>query len=348
MRRRDEIRLGLMVSVFMAAAWIWAADAVGQMDLPDPRNSVQALAVDSGGQIYMGTFGKGIFKSRDGGSGWEEISNGLKDPYIMTIMIRAAHEGGPGPSGEMIFAGGARFGVFRSTDQGRHWVQLNDGLKSTEIAALVFDAQDRLYAATGNGVFRSEDFGEHWTAYNTGLDNVLVRSLIIHREGMLFAGTGGRGIFTRGPGDAQWEQISRGFEKDRGLRENFIRVLTLGGSGSIYAGTMDGGIFLSRDKGRSWNDLSQGLINMSIRAILLDRKGVLYLGTGRGIFIRGPADSRWIPINGDLEDLNIQSMAMDSQGQIYAGTAQNLYKGSTKGDWIPVTTRLFGGSRKGT
>ncbi len=343
MRRRlgDRFMMIFALVLFIVGPGLPIAD--GQMEMPDPRHSVQALALDPAGTLFMGTFGDGIYKSRDGGLHWEAVSEGLGDPYIMTLLIQPS--GGKAPDGSkgMIFAGTARFGVFRSPDGGLHWEKVNTGLINTQVSALLFDLQGKLYAATGNGVFRSEDRGDRWTAYNTGLDDVLVRSMIMDRNGTLYAGTGGKGLYKRKAGQQSWERLTRGFEGERGLRENFIRVLTLGADGTVYAGTFDGGVYTSRDGGKNWNDLNQGLINQSIRAILIGKDGVLYLGTGRGVFIRSPKDTRWSSINGTLEDLNIQSMVMDGVGRIYAGTAIGLYKGSAKGDWTLLTERLFGG-----
>ena len=212
---------------------------------------------------------------------------------------------------------------------------------NTEILALLFDSQETLYAATGRGVFRSTDYGDHWTDYRTGLDKILIRSLIIDRKGTLFAGTGGRGLYQRRAGDKEWTRLTRGFEAERGILENFIRVLTLGGDGTIYAGTMDGGVYVSRDEGKSWRSLNQGLLNQSIRALHVDRDGVLYLGTGSGVFIRFPRDPQWRSINGVRNDLNIQSMVVDPQGQVYAGTSTGLYRGSASGNWALLTRQLF-------
>ncbi|HTN43677.1 MAG TPA: hypothetical protein VMN77_07760 [Nitrospiria bacterium] len=336
--------LGLGLIVWIAAGH--PPTAISQTEMPDPRNSVQALALDPDGTLFMGTFGNGIYKSRDGGLHWEAISEGLGDPYIMTLLIRPSPEKKPGVSKTIMFAGTARLGVFRSRDAGLHWEHVNAGLANTQVSALLYDSRNKLYAATGDGVFRSEDHGDHWTAHNTGLSDVLVRSLIIDREGTLYAGTGGKGLYKRKLSQENWERLSRGFEGDRGLLENFIRVLTLGADGTVYAGTFDGGIYTSRDGGKSWNDLNQGLVNQSIRAILIGKDGVLYLGTGRGVFARSPKDTRWNSINGALEDLNIQSMVIDGEGHIYAGTARHLYKGSAKGDWAPLTEELFH-SKKG-
>jgi len=331
----------------MSILWVLIALCIspsvkGQTPMPDPRHSVQALALGPDGTLFMGTFGNGIFKSRDGGLHWEAISEGLSDPYIMTLLIRPSPDKKPGASKSVIFAGTARFGVFRSRDEGLHWEHVNTGLANTQVSALLYDSKNKLYAATGDGVFRSDDHGDHWTPHNTGLSDVLVRSLIIDRDGSLYAGTGGKGLYKRKSSQGNWERLSRGFEGERGLIENFIRVLTLGADGTVYAGTFDGGVYTSRDGGKSWNDLNQGLVNQSIRAILIGKDGMLYLGTGRGIFARSPKDIRWNSINGELEDLNVQSMVIDEEGHLYAGTAQHLYKGSSKGDWTPLTEQLFG------
>ena len=341
MNRFTQARVAILGGVLLIAAW-WVGEAVGQRDMPDPRNSVQALALDPSGRLYLGTFGSGIYRSRDGGPKWEKVSEGLGDLYVTTLLIKPARSRESGGPKTTIFAGGARFGVSRSRDEGLHWEKANTGLIDTEILTLLADSQGMLYAGTGHGVYRSADDGGHWTAYNTGQEDVLVRSLIMDREGVLYAGTGGKGLYKRKPGEPGWKQMTRGFEGERGLRENFIRVLTLGSDGTVYAGTFDGGIYTSRDGGRNWNDLNQGLINQSIRAILQDKAGVLYLGTGKGIFMRSSKDTRWSSINGALEDLNIQSMVMDGEGRIYAGTAIGLYKGSAKGDWVSLTKSLFG------
>jgi len=342
MKRRSGIAWKLFLALTLWIGGPGPVPAQGPMEMPDPRQSVQALALAPDGTLYMGTFGNGIFKSRDGGLNWEAISEGLGDPYIMTLLVQPAGRKGSEGSKPVLFAGTARFGVFRSRDEGLHWEKVNTGLLNTQVSALLFDPQGRLHAATGDGVFRSADRGDHWTAYNTGLDDVLVRSLIMDRQGAMYAGTGGKGLYKLKAGQKKWERLTRGFEGERGLRENFIRVLTLGPDGTIYAGTFDGGVFTSRDGGKSWNDLNQGLTNQSIRGIIVGKGGVLYLGTGRGIYTRSPKDTKWTSINGSLEDLNIQSMVMDDEGWIYAGTGQHLYKGSVKGSWTPLTKSLFG------
>lgn len=323
---RNRIRYGMVVAI-----GFFLIGAAGRVQLPDPRNSVQALALGHGGILYVGTFGKGMYRSPDGGAHWETISSGLTDPFVFTLLVG---------SGQEVFAGTARKGIFRTTDGGRNWTAASSGLTNTEVTALLAGNQT-LYAGTGHGVFQSTDSGRNWKAYNTGMERILVRSLIMDGRGFLFAGTAGKGLYRRGPNHPAWEQVTRGFQGESGILENFIRTLTLHPDGTMYAGTFDGGVYISQDGGHQWTGWSEGMTNHSIRAFVLGRDKTLYVGTGKGIFARAPSDTRWSLISKDLEDGNIQSMVVDESGKIFAGTAVGLYKGTIRGGWASIAQGLF-------
>jgi hypothetical protein len=55
-----------------------------------------------------------------------------------------------------VFAGTKTDGVFRSTDRGETWVQVNDGLNRPSVRSFAIDSSGYLYVASdGGGVFRS-------------------------------------------------------------------------------------------------------------------------------------------------------------------------------------------------
>lgn len=312
-----------------------------QFSIPDPTKSVQAVALGGDGTLYMGTFGKGVFKSRDQGKNWEWISEDLKEKFLYSILVIPAPKGRFKGAEEIIFAGGARFGIFRSADGGKTWKQINSGLKNREVLKIVSASRGRLYAATGQGVYQSDDYGDTWVLTRSGLEDILVRALAVAPDGTLFAGTGGQGLFKLGPGHKRWTQLTRGIPGADGLLENFIRVLTLGPDGVLFAGTFDGGIYGSWDSGITWKNLTLDLKNHSIRAIVLGEAGDLIIATGWGVFTRSVQDFQWRSFNGNLEDLNFQTMIMDKKGFIYAGTGTGLYRGSLSGNWVSLTTRLY-------
>lgn len=311
---------------------VWIVSFAQSPSHPTPpfrgfKNSVRALALGSKGDLLLGTFGNGIYRSKDGGIHWEKASKGLTDPYVLTLIS------GPG---EELFAGTARKGVYRSKNQGKQWEIINVGLKSTEVPALLIQGKT-IYAGTGEGVFRSLNHGDQWEPYNTGMKRILVRTMTLDKRGFLFAGTEGKGLYRRHPDRSSWTQVTRGFGGEMGILDNFIRTLTIHSDGTMYAGTFDGGVYISKDQGLKWAWWSNGLSNQSIRAVVIGPRGNIFAGTGRGVFARSPSDSEWRLIGPDLEDSSIQAMVIDASGHLYAGTTENLYKGNIKGEWTMIT-----------
>jgi hypothetical protein len=99
-------------------------------------------------------------------------------------------------SGGDIFAGTRDSGIFRSTDSGDTWTQINSGLTYLNIQAIIIDATDHIFAATRDGgIFRSNNDGNIWGEINTGLTNMSILSLAIDSDGYLFAGSSGNGVF---------------------------------------------------------------------------------------------------------------------------------------------------------
>lgn len=87
--------------------------------------------------------------------------------------------------------------IFRTTDYGRSWVRITDGLPAPDYAHVV--RQDSvnpnlLFAGTERGIFVSFDNGGHWHSLNLNLPTTPVEDLKIH-DGDLIAATFGRGYW---------------------------------------------------------------------------------------------------------------------------------------------------------
>ncbi len=114
---------------------------------------------------------------------WEQ-TNG---PYGGEVYALAINSSGH------IFAGTFLGGIFRSTDNGGIWTQINAGLPNTIVFSLAVNSSEHIFAGTGGGVFRSTDNGESWTQINTGLTNTDIDCFAINSSGHIFVGTwGGR------------------------------------------------------------------------------------------------------------------------------------------------------------
>ncbi|MDQ3809279.1 MAG: glycosyl hydrolase [Chloroflexota bacterium] len=142
---------------------------------PTDPNLVYVAAL---GHAYGPNPERGIFRSRDGGESWEHILFRTEragavdlslDPTNPRIMYAAFWEGGRSPWS--LSSGGPGSGLFRSTDGGDTWTELNSrpGLPRSlwgKPGIVVSPANpDRVWAlveAVDGGLFRSEDRAETW------------------------------------------------------------------------------------------------------------------------------------------------------------------------------------------
>ncbi len=291
--------------------------------------SVQALAMDSHGVIYAGSFGHGIFRSADRGSSWARVGQGVTDPFILSLC--STKDGA-------VYAGTFRGGVFRSRDDGNSWQAVNGGLKRLEVKALLAVDQE-LFAGTGDGVYRLRRSDEQWIPVTTGLDDVLVHALARSAEGTLFAGTSGKGLFRFSPRSSGWVRMQHGLKDHEGMIENFIRVLLIDQDQNILAGTFDGGVFRSADGGLTWRPISRALPNDSIRGIVSSDR-TLVVATGNGIFKTVDQGKQWTPVNKGLTNQAIQVLIGSKETGLYAGTSSGVFRSDDGSSWIAVNEGL--------
>ena len=166
--------------------------------------SVFALAIDPSAPatLYASTYAGGVFKSTNGGESWSAINTGFDTRYRIIVSALAIDPSAPatlyaGTSHDVEFGPGD--GVFKSTNGGKSWSEINAGLTDPSVLALAIDPRNpaTLYAGTlGGGVFKSTNGGGSWSAVNTGLTSTDVIALAIDpsNPAALYAGTGG-GVF---------------------------------------------------------------------------------------------------------------------------------------------------------
>ncbi len=146
--------------------------------LVDPRNSDVVFAA-SEGPLWSDGGDRGLFKTTDGGRSWKTvleisphtgITDIVYDPRNPDILYAASYQRRRHVG--VLIGGGPESTIYKTTDGGRTWEALNNGLPNVDIGriALAVSPQnpDILYAlvcAAGeeSGFFRSADQGDTWT-----------------------------------------------------------------------------------------------------------------------------------------------------------------------------------------
>lgn len=164
----------------------------------------------------------------------------------------------------LLFAGGAGSGVWKSTDNGKTWVPKTDNLPNVGISDIVFDPNNPniVYAASGDadgarspfsiGLFKSTDLGETWSV--VGLGTTIDKEFSIRRIAMpkipanTLLVTTTKGIQKSTDGGANWTKVAdvRGF----------CIFAEPGSNTTFYAGTSDAQIYKSTDTGATWKNIS--------------------------------------------------------------------------------------------
>lgn len=146
--------------------------------LVDPRNS-DVVFVAAEGPLWSAGGDRGLYKTTDGGKTWKavlEISDNTGvtdiafDPRNPDVLYAASYQRRRHVG--LLIGGGPESAIYKTTDGGRSWKKLSNGLPAVDIGriALAVSPQkpDVVYAliyAAGDesGFFRSTDRGETWT-----------------------------------------------------------------------------------------------------------------------------------------------------------------------------------------
>ena len=238
--------------------------------------------------FYFGACAGGVWKTNDGGTYWENVSDG----YFHTASVGAIAVAPSDPNvvyagmGESCIRGDVTYGdgVYRSTDGGRFWT--NVGLSDTRHIARVRvhpANPDLVYAAAlghaygpneERGVFRSQDGGNTWKrvlfrsdkagAADLSLDpnnpRILYASIWETRRTpwSLISGGPESGIFMSVDGGDSWREITDNPGLPGGLKGRIGVAVSPAKPGRVWATIEadDCGLYRSDDWGETWELVS--------------------------------------------------------------------------------------------
>jgi photosystem II stability/assembly factor-like uncharacterized protein len=151
----------------------------------DPQNP-DIVYVAAMGKIYGANKERGLYRSKDGGTTWQQVlsyddSTGCVDvkidpnnPLILYASMWRAHR-----TPYSLSSGGKGSGLYKSTDGGSTWklISENPGMPTGPMGKIICSISQanslRIYAIVENehgGVFRSDDGGENWSLVSTKND----------------------------------------------------------------------------------------------------------------------------------------------------------------------------------
>ncbi len=206
----------------------------------DPR----VVYAGTGGYFSAGVFSNempaaGTYVSSDGGLTWRKPQGSYSDANVAALATDATDS-------QRVFAATSNYGVLRSSDGGRTWARLGNGLPTNPPAALSIalgpDNSNVILAGyEGAGVYRSRDGGQSWQRTSAGLEpEALVSSVVFSPEDpqIVYAADRRAGVYRSSDGGTTWSPLGAAL----GFRS--VNALALSSDAlHLYAATEGGGVY---------------------------------------------------------------------------------------------------------
>jgi len=297
--------------------------------------------------MYVTDAWAGVFMSTDGGQTWFPSNEG--------ITTRAGESGDAIPvfcltidphNYDIIWVGTQNVrGVFKSTDGGRTWVEMDNGVaeyqgitfrgftvdpRSSDIVYAAAELSSWAWAGEGRSgrefdmtqgvVYKTTDGGQNWTPVWRG-DN-LARYVWID------------------PRDPEVVYVSTGIF-DREAANSIPDSRTPGGVGMIK----------STDGGQTWREVNNGLANLYVGTLFMhpENPDILLAGTGNnqyydraGVYLSTDGGHSWQQTLAG-ENINAVEFALSPPGIAYAGSVDAVYRSQDGG----YTWQRVSGGRDG-
>ena len=164
--------------------------------------------------VYVGVAPGYFINTTDRGTTWTGITSlGHVGPTSLVID----------PSNDSILYVGSLTGIYKSSDRGQNWIQLNVGISFSLPTYLAINPKDRktIYAAiysfggTNGGIYKTIDGGIHWAESNNGLssDDWRLNGIAINPknpEELYIGGGTPRLLFKSTNGGNSWYEYTNG------------------------------------------------------------------------------------------------------------------------------------------
>lgn len=330
--------------------------------LPDGENiEIRGLAVKpgdsktvfAGGDLeeigpFMGAFQRTqgiVYRTTDGGENWTQVLMGGN--LFKDIIIDPN-------SPNTIYVASGFFdrhqlekleGVYKSTDGGNNWAQINSGIRNLYVTNIKFDPKNSntIWGTTGmipqfdtdienqdGGVILSKDSGMSWSEVkrqrNSGAPQ-LYSALGISPTDPNVIYAGAFGIFFKSKdGGMSWAETGFGPLGSNPGHPIDIAV-DPNDENTVFVDSYVGGVFKSTDGGKTWTTNAFGYSGSETMGVAVSPNGQSIFATSRsGVFLSQDKGANWIPVGlGDvaLDELQAVSPHPTDINKILLGDSQN-------------------------
>lgn len=216
----------------------------------------------------------------------------------------------------------------------------NANMTGSEITDIFADDKQRLWVATSrSGICVYNDAGKKFTTYldnaheATGLSSFHITTMFQDDEGFIWAGTEGYGLNYFNPDNNLFHSLIPDSDPAFASSDRWFRTSTEDKAGNLWMGSMNGIVFFDQQSGKytHWQNTEGSkdkLYSNSIRSLLCDDHGYMWIGTANGLNRYNPSTKR-MDFFGEKDSIPISffwSLLQDHSGNIWIGCRNGLFR----------------------
>jgi photosystem II stability/assembly factor-like uncharacterized protein len=279
-----------------------------------------------GGRFFNTTIYDGKFYKLDTtDTTWGEIGTGMNNGRVSTMTA----------IGSVLFAGTGD-GIYRSTDHGRHWELVNQGMVASHVTALAAHGATVVAGTHGGGIHRSTDNGATWSSVGTGLPHLSPVTAFLLTDSTILAGTMYEGLYRSTDSGASWHEINNE------LTDSTIIGLAANDSYLFAATREGGGIFRSDDNGAHWSDLDMGLESPHITALAVNGSTIIAGVDGEGVYRSTDNGDHWKMVTAGQLIVYVYSIAINGASMVLADRFGLYYSINNGATWTRADSTVGG------
>lgn len=213
--------------------------------------------------IYIGAAGGGVWKTTNGGSAWQALTDNLTSTACGTVVVdpnnpNTIYFG----TGELNFSFDSYYGdgIYQSTDGGQSWTKTATTAIGSRFSQITIDPTNPnvVYAAGSSGVYKSTNAGASWFSTSSG-SNANCVLVDPNNPQTLYTTTGGYGpnlIKKSTDGGTSWTTLTTGLPAAGTSRTQL--AMAPSNTSILYASITNGsgygllGLYRTTDAGATW------------------------------------------------------------------------------------------------
>ncbi len=209
-------------------------------------------------------------------------------------------------------------GIYRSTDNGMHWIESDKGMWNLQITSLGFYKNNFLAGATDGTnmtLFLSTDSGQNWNQINTISPSQSI-TCFAGADSVLIAGTSGDGTYRSADGGFHWAKAG-----NAGLVHPVSAIAVI--DSHVFVGTQGGGAYVSTDNGDDWTMLPPPDYNHYVTSLAVSGN-ILYAAYGSAVYSSTDYGTTWSKCSNGLPSSDFGSLVTGGT-DLYFGSRYGMY-----------------------